>query len=149
LLTGADYDDLDGGGDTTTGYHSLYSGPDPEVRSFASDGEQLAFIVERLRDLLGGGAPPEEIAVVTKRKKRVQKLGELLGNAGIEALVLDADSSGPGVRVATMHRVKGLDFTHVIMELPSTARTTDPRDLSLLYVAATRPRKTLTVLEGR
>jgi superfamily I DNA/RNA helicase len=61
--------------------------------------------------------------------------------------VLDGDSTGPGIRVATMHRVKGLDFSHVIMHLPAPARDAkDPRDKSLLYVAATRCRKTLTVM---
>lgn len=147
LIEGRDFDDLDGGGDTTTGYMSLYAGPPPEVRSFDRDSDRDAFIAERIRSLLAEGTPTDEIAVVTKLRNRVKKLSDHLTKAAIENIVLDAESTGPGVRVATMHRVKGLDFTHVIMELPERVRTTDPRDLSLLYVAATRPRKTLTILE--
>jgi hypothetical protein len=150
LISSADIDDLDGGGDTTAGYMSLYAGPEPDVRSLASESERDAFIAQRVRELLDGGAVADEIAVVTRRKKRVQALSEVLSGAGIDNAVLDAKSDGPGVRVATMHRVKGLDFTHVIMERPAEIDASDPRNLSLLYVAATRPRKTLTVvLEGK
>lgn len=148
LLKGADIDDLDGGTDNTVGYRSLYSGPEPEIHSFDSDREQAKFLVERIRKLIKD-SPPEEIAVVTKYKKTVGAFSDFLADAGIENIVLDGDSSGPGVRLATMHRVKGLDFSHVIMHLPEAkGDTKDPRDQSLLYVAATRCRKTLTVLRA-
>jgi hypothetical protein len=146
LLTGVEIDDLDGGTDNTVGYRSLYTGPEPDVRQVHSEAEEASFLVERVRELLAG-TPAEEIAVVSKLRKRVYAASEALGDAGIENTVLDGDSPGSGVRVATMHRVKGLDFSHVIMYLPgSAAKSRDPRDKSLLYVAATRCRKTLTVI---
>lgn len=147
LLRGADMDDMDGGTDNTVGYRSLYSGPEPEIHSFTSDSAIADFLVERLRTLLGD-TPAEEIAVVAKLRKQVAAFAAFLTDAAIPNTVLDGDSPGPGIRLATMHRVKGLDFTHVIMQLPPSvsATTKDPRDQSLLYVAATRCRKTLTVL---
>lgn len=146
LLEGMDIDDLDGGTDNTVGYRSLYTGPEPDVHELASEREQAELLVARVREL-AAQTPAEEIAVVARRRQHVRACAEILASAGIEHTILDGDSAGPGVRVATMHRVKGLDFSHVLMHLPgSSAKSKDPRDKSLLYVAATRCRKTLTVL---
>lgn len=149
LLGDAAVDDLDGGSDSTAGYRSLYTGPEPEVHRLASLAAETAFVVERVRALTDTG-PAEEIAVVARTKQRVHAYADALHGAGIAHAILDGDSTatGPGVRVATMHRVKGLDFTHVVMHLPAPAPHGggDPRDRSLLYVAATRCRKTLTVV---
>ncbi len=152
LLGGAEVDDLDGGTDNTVGYRSLYSGPEPEVHTFSSAAAEAAFLVERVR-ALGAVTPAEEIAVVARTRARVRAYADALDGAGVPCTVLDADGvpAGPGVRVATMHRVKGLDFTHVIMHVPPAAASSagpprDPREQSLLYVAATRCRKTLTVV---
>jgi hypothetical protein len=146
LLDGVEIDDLDGGTDNTVGYRSLYTGPEPDVRHVRAEGEQADFLVERVRALLAD-TPAEEIAVVSKLRTQVRAAAQALTAAGIANTVLDGDSAGPGVRVATMHRVKGLDFSHVVMHLPGAAtKSRDPRDRSLLYVAATRCRKTLTVM---
>jgi superfamily I DNA/RNA helicase len=160
LLDGASIDDLDGGTDSTAGYRSLYTGPEPEVHRFGSLSAETSFVVERVR-ALATSTPAEEIAVVARKKQRVQAYADALAAAGIPHAVLDGDaaSTGAGVRLATMHRVKGLDFTHVLMHLPGGGSSSgasadgsptsrDPRDRSLLYVAATRCRKTLTVMAG-
>ncbi|MEO0460579.1 MAG: UvrD-helicase domain-containing protein [Myxococcota bacterium] len=148
LLDGVPIDDMDGGADTTVGHRSLYRGPPPELVELKSLTAQADFLVERVRSFLDSGAQGEEIAVVAKFKNQVNDFARFLSDAGIPVSVLDKDGAGaPGVRVSTMHRVKGLDFTHVIMSLPAhIADSTDPRDRSLLYVAATRCRKTLTVI---
>lgn len=72
----------------------------------------------------------------------------MLRDAGIERRLLEGDAtSGPGVCVATMHRVKGLDFTHVVLcASPPVTHSPSSRDKSLLYVAATRCRSTLSAL---
>ncbi|MCA9680350.1 MAG: ATP-binding domain-containing protein [Myxococcales bacterium] len=92
------------------------------------------------------------MAVVARTKGRVKDYADSLNAGGITHAILDADTEniGPGIRLATMHRVKGLDFTHVLMEMPPTATMQGaPREQSLLYVAATRCRKTLTVLQTK
>jgi superfamily I DNA/RNA helicase len=109
----------------------------------------VAFLVDRIRTL-SADSPPEEIAIVARTRSRVHAYADALDGAGIAHIILDADGapSGPGVRLATMHRVKGLDFTHVIMHMPGGGTSSrDPRDQSLLYVAATRCRRTLTVVQ--
>lgn len=149
LLAGAEVDDLDGGTDNTVGYRSLYSGPDPEVHTFSSFAAEAAFLVDRVH-ALSADSPAEEIAIVAKTRSRLHAYANALDGAGIPHVILDADGSpsGPGVRLATMHRVKGLDFTHVVMHMPGAGTASkDPRDQSLLYVAATRCRRTLTVVK--
>jgi len=81
-------------------------------------------------------------------------------------VVLDAeldDQATPGVRLATMHRVKGLEFDHVIvvaandgtLPLPAVLSAAgdeaerqrlEVEERSLLYVAATRARQQLYIL---
>jgi mRNA-degrading endonuclease RelE of RelBE toxin-antitoxin system len=146
LLVGSEIDDLDGGSDSAVGYHSLYSGPEPDVHYFKPDGMEADFLIKRIKELTVD-TPPEEIAVIAKYKGRVRSYAQFLEDAGIPNSVLDGDgNSGPGIRIATMNRVKGLEFSHVIMQIPESMNSTDPRDKSLLYVAATRCRKTLTVM---
>ena len=87
----------------------------------------------------------------------------LLKSLGIEHVVLDKskEGTGGGVRLATMHRVKGLEFPVMIlagvnskvMPLRIAAVEGDPtarkehedRERSLLFVAATRARDQLIV----
>lgn len=150
LIAGASIDDLDGGTDNTVGYRSLYSGPEPEIVTVGSEREEAEQLVERVRTLVAD-TPAEEVAVVARTRGVARGYAQCLSDAGIECVVLEGDAAGPGVRVATMHRVKGLDFSHVIMRLPgggggASGAGADPRNKSLLYVAATRCRKTLTVL---
>lgn len=81
----------------------------------------------------------------------------------VEALEADSpDASSTGVRLATMHRVKGLEFDHMViasvnedmMPLASIIPAVDEpehaaaetAERALLYVAATRAKKELTVL---
>lgn len=145
-----DVDDLDGGRDNAVGYRSLYSGPAPEVIDVATPAAEAAALVARVRTLVAT-TPPEEIAVVARTRGRVNAYASALAAAGVACVVLDGDGGGDaaGVRVATMHRVKGLDFTHVIMHLPTGGvAARDPRERSLYYVAATRCRRSLTVLRG-
>jgi len=70
--------------------------------------------------------------------------------------------SKPGLRLATMHRVKGLEFNNVIIagltkenmpkdsvlaraEDPVSHRTAETREKSLLYVSATRAKKEVVI----
>jgi superfamily I DNA/RNA helicase len=74
----------------------------------------------------------------------------------MDCLYLQADTrddAGSGVRLATMHRVKGLEFAHVVMVglnegvIPSPYIAEDQvvQERCLLHVAASRARDTLTI----
>ena len=86
---------------------------------------------------------------------------------GVETTVIERnaidDGTGAGVRLATMHRVKGLEFERVEMVsvnrglVPLSAaidgrsdaasrETAETEERALMYVAATRAKKELLVL---
>lgn len=161
VLHGVEFDDLDGERDDDRGYKSLLSGPTPEVRRFASRTEEQEYLGGRLKELLASRSP-EEVCLVARTNKMLKDDYQPMLNAlGIRHTLLDRNKEGPGVRLATMHRIKGLEFPVMMLagvnspvmplRLPSiesdpTAKVDhDERERSLLFVAATRARDLLIV----
>jgi superfamily I DNA/RNA helicase len=163
LLQGIEVDDLDGEQDREKGYKSLLSGDSPEVRRFETADEEGAFLAEAVKELLKH-KQPEEICLVARTHKLLEERYQpLLKTAKIASVVLGKrnDPGEPGVRMATMHRVKGLEFPVMLLaavnagvvplrvsstEGDPTARAEhEDRERSLLFVAATRARDHLIV----
>jgi superfamily I DNA/RNA helicase len=163
MLEGMAVDDLDGQADDDKGYMSLLSGPKPECHCFSSAEEEQKFLGKTLKELVKT-RPAEEICLVARTAKFIKDdYQALLKSLGVEHVVLDKSREGTrgGVRLATMHRVKGLEFPVMIlagvnsgvMPLRLAAIEGDPtarkehedRERSLLFVAATRARDQLIV----
>jgi hypothetical protein len=161
VLEGVEADDLDGGREEKTGYRSLLTGPRPEVYHFGARPEELAFLGARVKEVVGQ-RPAEHVCLVARTNKLLRDdYRPLLTGLGVESTLLDETPEGAGVRLATMHRVKGLEFPVVILVgvnakyLPMTipGLEGDPvaeadhveRERSLLFVAATRARDLLVV----
>jgi hypothetical protein len=161
MLQGVAVDDLDGEQDSGSGYMSLLSGPPPETRHFASQAEENDYLGQRIEELLKERRP-EDICVVARTNKLVRDgYKSLLKNLGIAHTLLDKHSEGKGVRLATMHRVKGLEFPVMILaginsgvipihlqaieSDPASKMEHENRERSLMFVAATRARDMLIV----
>jgi superfamily I DNA/RNA helicase len=163
LIQGIDVDDLDGDQDREKGYKSLLSGDAPEVRRFDTAEEEGKFLAEAVKELLRHKLA-EEICLVARTKKLLEERYQpLLKAAKVPCIVLEKknEPGESGVRLATMHRVKGLEFPVMLLaginsavvplrvssvEDDATARTEhEERERSLLFVAATRARDHLTV----
>lgn len=164
LLEGVAFDDLDGGVDTQDDYTSLLQGVDPEVRHFDTFADEVAFLQEYL-----GALEESEFrhtCLVARTNKLVNQYAGALRSKGFDVYAVSRnkaeDRSRPGVRIATMHRVKGLEFDRVLIAavkdgivpltqaLDSAAgeverETLETRERSLLYVAATRARRHVIV----
>ncbi|QEP42980.1 DNA helicase [Ectothiorhodospiraceae bacterium BW-2] len=165
VLEGVSVDDLDGGGDDNRGYVSLMHGEAPEVINFTNFTEELDAICERIEQLEAAGALLKDICVVARTKDLLNSYAKELEKAGFSTYEILANGSEDrnikGVRIATMHRVKGLEFQHILiaganidkLPLKLTAATTDPVELrehelserALLHVAMTRAIKSLTI----
>jgi len=163
LLQGVEVDDLDGAKDREEGYKSLLSGAAPEVRKFATAEEEGAFLVETVKELLKHKQPDEICLVARTGKLLSERFQPLLKAAKVPCVVLEKknDPGEPGVRLGTMHRVKGLEFPVMLLagvnsgivpmrvssvEGDPTARAEhEERERSLLFVAATRARDHLIV----
>ncbi len=164
VLRGIEADDLDGGQDEEQGYKSLLSGPVPVVRLFGTRPAERDFLARTLKELISDRRP-EDICLVARTLKMVaEEYQPLLKTAGIPHVVLDrgGDRGAAGVRLATMHRVKGLEFPVMILagvnagvmpmrragvaaDDPIERAEHEEKERSLLYVAATRARDRLIV----
>ncbi len=112
-------DDLDGQPDALVGYQSLSHGPAPELASSASRADERLVIEATLDRLQAEGIPMRGVCLVTRTNAEADEYAHWLRSTGRQALKLDRntpdDQDLAGLRVATMHRVKGLEFDAVIL----------------------------------
>ena len=167
LLAGRHIDDLDGGTDDSRGIRSLTRGPQPQLAHFDTREEQDAHLLSRIRKLVEDSEPLRGACVAARTSAERDAAAQALRDGGFECVVLggratDDEKRGDAVRVATMHRVKGLEFDHVLLTsvndgvvprrhvadaADATAReSAETEERALLHVAATRARKSLSVL---
>jgi len=161
LLNGIAFDDLDEGLDFGDKCQSLTHGEKPIFKNFSNANDEFDFLVNEIKQLKGNGVLLTDICVVARTKKLVEDYIALFTKAGIKAYAIKRnkadDRSFDGLRIATMHRVKGLEFKYVfivatnnrIVPLISAINKTDAISESesiasekcLLYVAMTRAQK--------
>jgi superfamily I DNA/RNA helicase len=162
LLNGETIDDMDEGIDSNKDYKSLYHGPKPLIKHFESYEDEVAFIKTYISDLKKEDEDAR-ICLVARTQKIIDNYNSDLGNMGISTVKISRntkdDISNTGIRLATMHRVKGLDFDHVIiasmnkgivpLEMAEKSEETQieseklTKEKSLVFVAATRSKRSL------
>jgi len=165
VLKGMTFDDLDGGKDTAKGYRSLSHGDVPTVNVYNTFAEETVDLIRLIQEKFDSGLEPMEICVVTRTNKLLADYAAALMNAGLRIYEIKRskidDRNMPGIRLATMHRVKGLEFTCVfivgmmknVMPLKAAIETTDSvskaeaimGERCLLYVALTRAKKAVFI----
>lgn len=165
-LEGCEVDDLDGELDTLKGYRSLAHGTKPDEVSMADgeiESERIRSVIQEFQnDKMKLG----DICLVCRTNEDVDHYQDVLRNAGFDALKLDRNTADDrrmnGVRLATMHRVKGLEFDVVIIAgyrspehyAEKFAREDDAgvvedtllNERCLLHVSATRAKRHLVIL---
>jgi superfamily I DNA/RNA helicase len=166
LLKNIKVDDLDGGDDDQKGYKSLLHGLSPKVKSFDTFQEEINYITQYLKQMIENEIQIKKICLVARTNNLINQYKNTLGNKGFQTYLIKRteteDQNTPGLRIATMHRVKGLEFDRVIIAgankgtIPfekAVSQTYDPmvkheaeiHERSLLYVAATRAKKEVLV----
>lgn len=165
LLNGVSFDDLDEDYDNGKECQSLTHGDIPLVKKFDSPEQELKFIVDKIRELESYGVEQKNICIVARTHKLLDNYIASLQSYGIKSYEIKAnktdDRTYEGIRVATMHRVKGLEFDHVFAVavnkkfLPYGTAADFEDNISLeefrtgekclLYVALTRARKSAYV----
>lgn len=157
LLEGVEVDDLDQGTDTTQGYRSLMHGDPPDVQSYPTFDDEVAGIVA----WLGDGDLARTCLVARTNALRDQYEAALnaagIGTHAVHRSQAD-DPSKSGLRVATMHRVKGLEFDRMVIAgvnddlMPwrraversddaAVKREAEEMERALFYVAVTRAKR--------
>ena len=161
LLNGISFDDLDEGTDLGDRCQSLTHGVTPLMKEFRNAEEELSFVINEIKQLQEAGVPLSNICLVARTKKLVNDYIAQITRAGLRVYEIKRsktdERSLDGIRMATMHRVKGLEFQYVfivavnnrVIPLPSAINRTDAisekesmtSEKCLLYVALTRAQK--------
>jgi superfamily I DNA/RNA helicase len=166
ILEGVHYDDLDDGVDNLKGYRSVYHGPAPKVRGYDRFENEMAGLISFIREKAPSELDQAKIAVLAKTNHLIDDVAAALKAAGLSTVTLKPgqadDGTAPGVRLATMHRAKGLEFETVAIVClndgvvpfrhevdgaidAAAKRNVDERERSLVHVAATRAKRYLMV----
>jgi mRNA-degrading endonuclease RelE of RelBE toxin-antitoxin system len=163
-LLGPEVTDIDGNVDDRRGTVSVFNGPDPDVRVFNSEDEEISFVGQWLGSLAEDDVSAHEIGVFVRSELELHRARRAVESAGLPYKVLDEkmETVTGKVTVSTMHLAKGLEFRAVVVMacddevIPSQQRIesiTDNADLEevyeterhLLYVACTRARDHLLI----
>lgn len=161
MLNGISFDDLDDDFDIGDKCQSLTHGEKPVVKSFTDANGEFEYIVDEIKKLQSAGVALTDICIVVRTKKLVEDYIAQMTKAGLRSYAIKRnksdDRSFEGIRVATMHRVKGLEFKYVFIAavnhriIPLSAaiskhdkiayEETMTAEKCLLYVAMTRAQK--------
>jgi hypothetical protein len=165
-LEGCEVDDLDGELDTLKGYRSLTHGAKPEDVPATDTKSELHRLQSMIQEFQGDSLRLADICLVCRTNEDVDHYQDVLRTAGIDTLKLDRNTADDrqvdGVRLATMHRVKGLEFDVVIIagyrspehyaedfsqeEDAGVVEDTLLNERCLLHVSATRAKRHLVIL---
>lgn len=170
VLNGAEFDDMDGEKESVNGNLAARHGSAPEVFEAASFDDECTWIGERIHDVLSAyranGTPlhTSDICVVTRTNALLARYETELKQQGFATKKLSRkaydDSADDGIRFATMHRVKGLEYRVIFIVgadegvMPLAALQSDDTEeirsyalteRSLFYVAASRAKDLLFV----
>ncbi|MFC8454356.1 UvrD-helicase domain-containing protein [Kitasatospora sp. NPDC057223] len=170
LLAGEPADDMDGGDDGLGDYRSAFHGSRPVTAGHPTKAAELDALVGQVSQwLTAAEVPAGEIGIAVRFVQFGRDVAAALTRAGIPATVMgssptaNAADAGAGVRIGTMHRLKGLEFR--CMAVAGVCEGTVPMrnaltpvevdaqqhredvlgELSLLFVACTRAREALYV----
>lgn len=167
VLDGDRVVDLEGAQEDRVGYRSRLSGPEPTRHGVASAADEHRLVADIVAGWLAEPAStrpaPDSVGVLVRTNRLRDDMARALRQAGldIETLAGDSETTHRGVRVSTMHRAKGMEFSRVVVagasdallplqSLLDNAAEQDRGDIEqrerlLLYVACTRARDRLVV----
>jgi superfamily I DNA/RNA helicase/mRNA-degrading endonuclease RelE of RelBE toxin-antitoxin system len=166
ILKGIVVDDLDGGTDSLKDYRSLMHGEAPIVKGYNQIEEELDFLLQILSNIQAENGSLSGTCLVFRTNALLEKFEVALRSRNIPTKRIHRNRPDnlleDGVRIGTMHRVKGLQFNYVCLPglnadvLPlrtgldrCSDETAQQRfidgERSLLHVAATRAKKQVIV----
>lgn len=166
VIKDEEFDDLDGEVLGKSEVQSLMLGDDPEVKCFESFTDEVLAIKTRIEALKAKGSEMKDILVCSRTNNQVEEYFEKLKQLGVSGVLFSNENSNmdlvEGIRFATMHRIKGLEFDHIILvgmndemlplrsveeklESDLEKHQFELQEKSLLYVAMTRAKYSLMI----
>ena len=150
MLEGCEVDDLDEGSDEVKRYKSVSHGPRPAMLKMAHLEEAYQQLITIAGESIAQG---RTACVMVSTKREAEAVADALKEAKVPATIIGPDErdqpNSTSVRVATMHRAKGLEFDEVVLLVTAQAGqqpTAFSDQRRLQYVAITRAKKLATVI---
>ena len=163
-LLGPTVTDIDGNKEIRDDTISIFNGPPPVIRIFATTEEEIKFVGAWAIEQSHAGLLPHEFGIFVRSEKQFARVESAVKAAKLSFKILDShvETTSGHVSICTMHLAKGLEFRAVVVMacddeiLPLQERieaVSDDADLEevynterhLLYVACTRARDHLLV----
>lgn len=119
LLNGISFDDLDDNDDNYDQCRSLTHGLAPQIQGFNNANDEFSFVLHEIRHLIENGVSAKNICVVARTNKLIDDYTAQFTSNGMRCYKIKRsksdDRSLDGIRVATMHRVKWLEFQYLFI----------------------------------
>jgi hypothetical protein len=149
-LEGCEVDDLDDGSDEARRYKSLSHGPVPQTLTF----DHMEGALREVASLARAGVEQgRSVCVIVPDTKNSGEVAANLKSENLATTILGPEERDqPGstsVRIATMHRAKGLEFDEVVLLVPRSWSQGGDRPVNagqLQYVALTRAKRRACVV---
>lgn len=158
MVKSHEFDDFDGQEESKSGYISLMHGLYPTYEIFKNIEQELKFVVSSIKEAMATGFSPSEIVIAARRKKDLKPYRDTLHHDKIQYYEVHGDIKNlslPGVRLSTLHSLKGLEFKLVYLVNVNNEtcpwrphnyneweeyekRTHDKSESSIMYVAVSR-----------
>lgn len=165
VLLNEPFDDMDGGSETLAGNRSIRHGQQPELYRAQDFEDEVEWIAQKIKEVQmdNPNYQTSDICIVARTQKLIHSYKEGLEKEGYRVVSVarnKADDTTSGLRVATMHRVKGLEFKVVFIAganegtMPLIKENSDDetenklallQERSLFYVSASRARDLLFI----
>ena len=118
MLKDIPFDDLDGKLDNLNDYRSLLQGTVPNIQGFSSFEDEINFLIYKLKTI-SESEPLSNTCLVLRTNQLIKHYLHALNEHNIQAQQIKPsepdNEEKPGVRIATMHRVKGLQFNRIFI----------------------------------
>lgn len=156
IYEGTQIDNMDGDAEALTGYAALRHGAFPEAHLAKNFSEEINWICAQINALKDAGYSTQDMCVVVRTNDLTENYAQALKAQGIAVHPISRNRPDnpyiEGVRIATMHRIKGLEFKVVFiagmdLDIFSSPELTDDLqpnkacillEKSLFYVASSR-----------
>lgn len=127
-----------------------------QLRSFSQEAREHAYVASRIASMT---LEPEEVFVLSRTRKQLEGIADALAEVGVAY----SFEHGPGVRLATIHAIKGLEAEAVFVvgahqasfpcktpddpleDLFAARYDREAEERRLLYVAITRAKRFLSI----
>ncbi|MBK6965119.1 MAG: ATP-binding domain-containing protein [Bacteroidales bacterium] len=98
------------------GYMSLFHGEKPQYHLYSTKTDELAYIVNSIKENLSKGLTYTEIAIATRLKDSLREIKSALHTSNLPYYDLTSQSGTmEGIQLSTFHSLKGLEFKVVFL----------------------------------